>query len=363
MASSIDATKPTAGAALTADVRNNFSAAKTEIEALQAADATLAPKGAATSSGLTMSAARLLGRNTASTGAIEEIALGTNLSFSGTTLNASGGSPAGSSGNLQYNNAGAFGAVTGSSVSGADITLAAGTRTASGTTLTITETRNNGAVAFPGALIVNTTETASAAATKVVDFQTGGTSRLSVNKAGTTQLNGINSTGYNADVNAWHWSLYGDVAGGTSTYAFGIGWNNVNLSLGAGESLDRFLVGHSSGTYATFVQDLGFYASSKISFGSAESVAIALNATGVIEVNNNTAGTFRDVKLRSLISSGGTITLSNYTVATLPTAASNTHAIVAVTDGNASPTYRGAVTGGGSTKGVVYCDGSSWMWH
>ena len=40
MASSIDATKPTAGAALTADVRNNFSAAKTEIEALQADVAT-----------------------------------------------------------------------------------------------------------------------------------------------------------------------------------------------------------------------------------------------------------------------------------------------------------------------------------
>ena len=93
-----------------------------------------------------------------------------------------------------------------------------------------------------------------------------------------------------------------------------------------------------------------------------ESVAVALNATGVTEVNNNTAGTFRDVAAL-LISSGGTITLSNCTVATLPTAASNTHAIVAVTDGNASPTYRGAVTGGGSTKGVVYCDGSSWMWH
>jgi len=70
-----------------------------------------------------------------------------------------------------------------------------------------------------------------------------------------------------------------------------------------------------------------------------------------------------DATVRSLISSGGTITLSSYTVATLPTAASNAHAIVAVTDGNASPTYRGAVTGGGSTKGVVYCDGSSWMWH
>ncbi len=47
--------------------------------------------GAVTTSGLTMSTERLLGRNTASTGAIEEITLGTNLSFSGTTLNATGG--------------------------------------------------------------------------------------------------------------------------------------------------------------------------------------------------------------------------------------------------------------------------------
>lgn len=47
--------------------------------------------GAATASGLTMATARLLGRNTASAGAIEEISLGTNLSFSGTTLNATGG--------------------------------------------------------------------------------------------------------------------------------------------------------------------------------------------------------------------------------------------------------------------------------
>ena len=48
--------------------------------------------GAVTTSGLTMSTARLLGRNTASAGAVEEITLGTNLSFSGTTLNAAGGS-------------------------------------------------------------------------------------------------------------------------------------------------------------------------------------------------------------------------------------------------------------------------------
>ena len=74
------------------------------------------------------------------------------------------------------------------------------------------------------------------------------------------------------------------------------------------------------------------------------------------------AGNLRDHAVRSLIATS-TIILGNVTVATLPTAASNTHAIIAVTDGNSSPTYRGAVTGGGSTKGVVYCDGSSWMWH
>lgn len=40
MASSIDATKPVQGSATTLSVRNNFSAAKSEIEALQAATAT-----------------------------------------------------------------------------------------------------------------------------------------------------------------------------------------------------------------------------------------------------------------------------------------------------------------------------------
>lgn len=108
MASSIDATKPTAGAALTADVRNNFSAAKTEIEALQAADATLAPKGAATSSGLTMSTARLLGRTTATTGAVEEITPGANLSLAAGSLSVA---PSGASKQIQYNNAGTLGAV------------------------------------------------------------------------------------------------------------------------------------------------------------------------------------------------------------------------------------------------------------
>ena len=53
---------------------------------------------------------RLLGRYSAGSGIIEEIKLGTGLSFTGDTLNAAGGSPAGSNGEIQFNNSGAFGA-------------------------------------------------------------------------------------------------------------------------------------------------------------------------------------------------------------------------------------------------------------
>lgn len=52
----------------------------------------LVSAGAVTGSGLTMSTARVLGRSTAGTGAIEEISIGSGLTLSGATLSASGGS-------------------------------------------------------------------------------------------------------------------------------------------------------------------------------------------------------------------------------------------------------------------------------
>jgi hypothetical protein len=50
-----------------------------------------AASGAATASGLTMATSRLLGRTTASTGAIEEVTVGNGLSLTGTNLAVSGG--------------------------------------------------------------------------------------------------------------------------------------------------------------------------------------------------------------------------------------------------------------------------------
>lgn len=71
--------------------------------------------GAVGSSGLTMNTNKLLGRGTASSGAIEEITLGTNLSLTGTTLNAAGGSGTVNSGTA---NQVAYYAATGTAVSG-----------------------------------------------------------------------------------------------------------------------------------------------------------------------------------------------------------------------------------------------------
>lgn len=70
--------------------------------------------GPITSSSLTMATGKLLGRSTASSGAIEEISVGSGLSLSAGTLSASGGgSVAGSSGQVQYNGGSGFAAESG----------------------------------------------------------------------------------------------------------------------------------------------------------------------------------------------------------------------------------------------------------
>ena len=67
-----------------------------------------------TAAGLTMNTARILGRNTASSGAAEEISIGSGLVLSGGTLTATAtgsggtGTPGGSTTQVQFNDAGAF---------------------------------------------------------------------------------------------------------------------------------------------------------------------------------------------------------------------------------------------------------------
>lgn len=84
--------------------------------------------GPVTTSGLTMSSGVLLGRTTASTGAVEEITIGSGLTLSAGELSATGGgggTPGGSTTQVQYNNAGAFGGITGATTDGTTLTLVA----------------------------------------------------------------------------------------------------------------------------------------------------------------------------------------------------------------------------------------------
>ena len=83
--------------------------------------------GAATSSGLTMATARLLGRTTASTGAIEEISVGTGLSLSGGSLTATGGSGSLTSATADQSADVTLSGDTIADATGASISLAAGT--------------------------------------------------------------------------------------------------------------------------------------------------------------------------------------------------------------------------------------------
>lgn len=59
----------------------------------------------------------------------------------------------------------------------------------------------------------------------------------------------------------------------------------------------------------------------------------------------------------------GTVRFPAYTVATLPTCAAATQDAVAVATDTTAPTYRGALTGGGTVRTLVYCDGTSWTSH
>lgn len=94
-----------------------------------------------------------------------------------------GGSPGGSSGQLQYNNAGAFGGTSGITTTGTELTIASGTKTASTPVLDISQTWNNAAVTFTG-LQFNATNTASNAASLLMDLQVSGTSNFSVSRSG-----------------------------------------------------------------------------------------------------------------------------------------------------------------------------------
>lgn len=119
---------------------------------------------------------------------------GFGVSVFGVTGSGGGGStsPGGSTLQIQYNNAGSFGGMAGTSWDNTNrsLTLTGATITASNPVLNLTQTWNAAGVTFTGYKL-NITDTASNAASLLMDFQVGGSSKFSVNKSGSLTLNGF----------------------------------------------------------------------------------------------------------------------------------------------------------------------------
>jgi len=94
-----------------------------------------------------------------------------------------GGSPGGSTLQLQYNNGGAFAGLAGSSVSGGTLSLNGGTITANAPILNLVQEWNNATTGFKG-IALNITNTASQWDSMLLDMKVGGASMLAVSPSG-----------------------------------------------------------------------------------------------------------------------------------------------------------------------------------
>lgn len=117
------------------------------------------------------------------------------MPFFGGTSGGSG-TPGGSSGQVQYNNAGSFAGATGFTLSAGALTalaIATGTITTSTPAIAASQTWNAGGVTFK-ALTIDVTDTASAAGSLLADFRVGGSSKASIDKFGTLTATTISSS-------------------------------------------------------------------------------------------------------------------------------------------------------------------------
>lgn len=143
-----------------------------------------------------------------------------------------GGTPGGSDTQIQYNNAGAFGGVTGftwngsalavpgpatltSAVGSSALTITGGTQTASFPALSLTQTWNNGAVTFTGVL-VDVTNTASASASTLLDLQVASAPKWQVTTDGSV-VSAINAKWSNRNGATLYPNTYILLAGHSNT--------------------------------------------------------------------------------------------------------------------------------------------------
>ena len=160
------------------------------------------------------------------------VTITTDASTDSITINASGGggTPGGSDGQVQYNNGGSFGGMSGTTWDDTNLTLtvASATQTANNPVLDLSQTWNNGAVSFEG-IKLDVTDTASASGSALLDLHVGGSSMFKIGKDGTITVDGddTGTIGYRSDIDM---VLLGDVAFGSGVVGIAtVGVGNIGV--------------------------------------------------------------------------------------------------------------------------------------
>jgi hypothetical protein len=270
------------------------------------------------------------------------------LRADGTWAAPGGGSPGGSTTHVQFNDGGAFGGDSGFTFDKTNKTvgLGGGTITADDPVLDLTQTWNNGAITFNG-IKLNVTDTASGAASLLLDLKVGGATKFSVKKDGQIAPATISISGTYGGVGTWASS--NGFSGNAFLYTGG------SLGFNSGGAADLLLykdaaqiLAQRNGTNAQTYRLYNTYTDSS----NYERVTINW-ASNVCYLQPQNAGTG---SARIFVPVTGSTTVSG-----LPAASSSlTGARAFVTDAN-STTFLSTVASGGSNKVPVVCDGTNWL--
>lgn len=295
----------------------------------------------------------------------------------GTWATPAGGSPGGSTTQVQYNSSGSFAGDSGFTYSSTNKALALGgaTVTTSNPVLDLSQTWNASGVAFTG-LKFNVTNTASAAASLLIDVQVGGASAFSVTKDKNVIVGNPNSfanSGLAANCinigDGAHVAEAAQFSGGQLTF-----WDNNNKIM----SLNYIHLGINSSQYIGFDSTTSYNALETRLYTDGAYILALRNST-----NPNTFrvyNTFTDASnyeraaltwssnfcylraqnagtgsARNVVPVTGTVTVAN-----LPAAATaGAGARLMVTDSN-STTFMATVAAGGANIVPVFSDGTNW---